>query len=193
MNYYIIEPDLENYYPVGPQNNDDLHMILEHIDEPTKFSTWQPIIVEILSEDNDEENGRSNETSKTEALADLMDFNATFINVISERGKQHLSNFFNESGELLPVILNSERYYIHHVTKVLDALDLNKSEVERFSSGRLMRVIKYVLKENIVDNHDIFRLIGVKRLVFASERFVHAVKEGGLLGFKFVPVEINKQ
>lgn len=195
MNYFIIEPDFENYAVVGPVNEADIRVVIDHIDDPRPFVNWHPFKVETVDADEGAMKdwcGRDDHNFKAKPLADLMDFNLTSINVLSARAKEALSRFLDESGELLPVELNGEKYYINHVTKVLPALDLNKSEVEKFSSGEIMRVLKYVLKEKVVGKADIFKLTGVNWLVFASERFVNVVKETGLLGFKFVPIEVSQ-
>ena len=81
-----------------------------------------------------------------------------------------------------------QTFYLYHVTTVLEALDESKSVLERFSSGRIMRVIKYVLKDDVVANHDVFRISGDKWKIVVSEHFVERIKKSGLEGFIFTDI-----
>jgi len=185
MEYYIVSPDLDSYFPVGPSPDVDLLVIMDHLRDTAPYTSWVSMNLEVLSE-----NDYGESEGVSERLADLMDFNASGIHVISERSRALLANLLDFSCDLLPVSLNGERYYLNHVLDVLDALDVQRSEIERFASGNIKCINRYVLKGSVIGNRDIFRLIGIRwQLVFVSGRFMEAVKTAGLSGFVFAPVE----
>jgi hypothetical protein len=77
-----------------------------------------------------------------------------------------LRDVLEAHGELLPVSARGKTFYIYHVTTVLDALDDVRSVVERFSNGRIMRVIKYALREDVIAERDVFRMTTEKWKIF---------------------------
>lgn len=187
MEYYIVKPDLERHFPVGPSHEVDLLAIMDRLRGVVPFEAWTPIRLEVLTEDPYEE-----AAEVPTQLADLMDFNATGIHVISERARAELGPVLGPCCHFLPVSLGGQRYYLNHVTTVLDALDASASEVERFESGNIKSVGRYVLNGEHVERADMFRLLGIRwQLVLASQRIMEVVQNAGLTGFTFLPVEVR--
>ncbi|NLL05165.1 MAG: hypothetical protein GX270_05115 [Clostridiaceae bacterium] len=94
-------------------------------------------------------------------------------------------DIFNNKVELLPV-LYSEPYYFINVINIIDALDMEKSEFKRYSSGKIMYCTKYVFKENIVGNNSIFKTPQFPTAeILVTEEFVKRVEENDLKGFVF--------
>ena len=97
-----------------------------------------------------------------------------------------LKNELKKNTELLPIIFEEDEYYIVNVTKVLDCINLSKSQYKTFSDGRIMRFIKYAFDEKKVKDVDIFKLKGFERnRPFVSDNFRNIVIENNLTGFKF--------
>lgn len=70
---------------------------------------------------------------------------------LNGKTKSVFEDIFTNSVELLPIEYN-ELYYLMNVTHIIDALDTEKSEFERYPSGKIMFCTKYVffrLKENL--------------------------------------------
>ena len=139
-------------------------------------ATWVPIRVERLT------------ATSSDSMLPLGDF-PTFgaVPVFSERAARALVDLLAPHGELLP--LEGEPFLVFNVTTVLDALDEERSDLQRFTSGRVMQVNRFVLRPDRLDGSPIFKLSAMPRVdVFVSERFRHRVAESGLVGFVFEPI-----
>jgi hypothetical protein len=93
-----------------------------------------------------------------------------------------------ENGELLPLALTDESYFVYNATRQVDALDEDRSELVRFGSGRIMDIKRYEFRPEHLQRATIFRLPQVQGAVFVTDRFVERVAEAGLTGFDFAAV-----
>ena len=89
-------------------------------------------------------------------------------------------------GELLPLRCADGEYYAFNITCVIDALDYERAEVQRFrSSGRVMEILRYAFHLELLRDATIFKLPEMLRSrPFVTEVFVERIKESGLLGFE---------
>ncbi len=105
-------------------------------------------------------------------------FNRKAVNVLAE--------FLKPNGELLPIICEGEEYFLFNTTRLVDALDEENSEVDRFDEGRIMGIDRYAFFKDKLVGETVFKLpqcpIG---WVYATDPFVHRVLETGLRGFRF--------
>lgn len=115
--------------------------------------------------------------------------------VFSERAVQVLGELLKGKVELLPLhTTNNEKYYVGNVINVLDCIDADHSEVEKFDDGTIMEYTKYAFIKGAVDGEDIFiiRVHDSKKIlttkVFVSDLFRERVLESGLKGFDFIEV-----
>src|SRR5262249_1775228 len=112
------------------------------------------------------------------------------VPVFSERAAQELAELLERNGELLPLDCSGVTYFAYNVTTLVSALRSDLSEIERFESGRIMMVDRYVLRASNVRDKEIFKL---KELPcthgFVSQWFVDQVTKAKLSGFLFEPVE----
>ena len=114
-------------------------------------------------------------------------FFASWTVIMRSRAQSVVAEMCDCSGEWLP--LNSEDGVTLHalnVTRVLDALDTDSSDVMYFpGTSRIMFVKKASFKESVIRGVDVFRLPGVSSDVYVSEKFVQAVKTAKLRGIQF--------
>jgi hypothetical protein len=97
------------------------------------------------------------------------------------------------NGEILPLATEDMTpLYVLNVTRIIDALDLKRSEIIRFpGSDRIMLIRSAVMFEPLVRSVDVFRLPHRASSTYVSNRFVQTVQECGLEGIEFHPVELS--
>ena len=109
------------------------------------------------------------------------------IPVFSKNAIEKLYDLIKDDVEFLPLDCDEGDFSMINVTTVLDAIDYEKSDFERFkSSGRIMYFEKYVFREDVVKGHNIFKIVDENlNPVFVSDDFVKAVRKNRLKGFRF--------
>ncbi len=103
--------------------------------------------------------------------------------VFSPRAVEGLREFLEPNGELLPVLTHLGTYYAYNVTRVVDVLDLQKSDVS-WSAGKTSRaheVNRFEFKESVKDL-TIFKIPQMPVAIYITEPFVLRVRELGLNG-----------
>jgi hypothetical protein len=105
----------------------------------------------------------------------------------SKRACDALADFLNPSGELLPLATDVGEYFFFHITKIIDALDQDRTICTRLASDpkRIVDIEEYAFIESMVSGVDIFRTVDLPINVIVSGRFVARVQECGLRGFRF--------
>jgi hypothetical protein len=103
------------------------------------------------------------------------------------RAVEGLRPMLEAHGEVLPLATDDEsELFVLNVTTVLDALDDDRSIVERFpGSDRIMRIKKVAFRPAIVRDVDIFRLPHRASPTYVSRRFVDAFNNAALVGLDF--------
>ncbi|MFT3778998.1 MAG: hypothetical protein QM772_12105 [Ottowia sp.] len=98
-----------------------------------------------------------------------------------------LGPLLSEYGEFAPIELDEPiLYFGFNPTTIVDILDESRSEIVRFSSGRVMAVDKYVLLDSVVELPPIFKIPQTRRnTTYVNEAFVTKVRDTGLTGFRF--------
>jgi hypothetical protein len=122
----------------------------------------------------------------------MIDTSGDVLN-LSQRALNTLLPHIAPYGEVLPVQFDEAPFAIFNVTNVVDALDEPASEVKYFppdvEDGRVMRIVKFVFKPEVVKDQWIFKIPqrpGSYCLV--TDRFVKLVQDAGLRGFGFTKV-----
>jgi len=179
VNIYRLQSDPQ-YYALVEVNAEQVLDELRRLNGAPVGKSWSPIKVEW----NDEDPGGLYDSD--------FPYFATHIPVFSKRAIDVLATLIEPAGEILPLSCDQGEYCAFNVTTLFDVLDLHESEVVRFSSGKIMRVINYVLRnEGIVDS-PIFKILQIPLMsVFVTERFVEIVNENALRGFSFEPVQVS--
>lgn len=111
------------------------------------------------------------------------------IPVFSARAIEKIGDILKANGELLPLLFDKGAYWAYNVTRVIDALDVERSEVKLFPhSQRIMHIVRYAFRlEALTEDVTIFKIPQKCRSrVYVTDRFVERVEEAGLTGFDFV-------
>lgn len=179
MRWFVIDFDSNNYsgvLPVGGQFD-----AIDALCSRSPIVDWTPLRLETCLT----RRGR-----RMLPLADICAVGATFA--IGERAREVLWPVLSLSAELLPC--TGVAYSIVHVVRAVDALDEERSHIERFaSSGRIMLVRHHVLRGAAIPaGIDVFVLSAMRAgRVVVSERFVERVQAAGLLGARFEEVDVK--
>jgi hypothetical protein len=118
------------------------------------------------------------------------DFPSLFTNVpvFSRKAATALADLLEGNGELFPVLISDEEYFVFNVTRVIDALDESRSEIIRFDgSSRVMDIDVHCFVAEKLENATIFKIPQVTTMdVFVTDAFVKRVQSARLKGFKFL-------
>jgi len=98
-----------------------------------------------------------------------------------------LGNLVARDAELLPLVCAEAELVALHTHTVVDAFDMERSEVVRFqSSGRVMTVRSHVFRPDALEGVVVFKLPQLLRgSTFVTQPYVDAVRRAGLVGVGF--------
>lgn len=107
--------------------------------------------------------------------------------ILNERSYKILYPYIKNEVQIFKIKSENDNLYVVNITNIIDCLDYDKSKIKRFpSSGRVMRVIKYVFKIEKLKNATIFKLPEFpKGISYVTEEFKKVVEENNIKGFKF--------
>lgn len=109
--------------------------------------------------------------------------------LLSWRAVDALRPVIDGGSELLPVRYPRAELYVMNVLGTADCLDEAHSRIERFATGRVMRITEYVFDPARLPSACVFRLPQLPRApIYVSDRFVAAVRKNHLTGFQFTPL-----
>ncbi len=145
-----------------------------------KRAGWLPIRMRLVTTD---ENGRPLSQSDMPWLGE-------HAPVLRERAVSALGALLNENGELLPLECPGASLVVFNATRVVNALDLERSRIARFpSSGQIMNVESFAFDDSRLSNERVFKVPELLNdAVFVTEHVVEAVRKNDLkgVGFKLV-------
>lgn len=178
MNVYI--PDsIGGYEMCHPVNEGYFVKIDSLINGETRKNGWQPIKVNIINEgDNGEKLNKSD--------SPWLGSNSL---IIRQSAIDKIGGFLEKYGELLPLDCDEDNVVIFNPTVVVDALDENASSILRFKSGKVMRIVDYVFRPEVVTDKHIFKIPNIRASsTFVSDHFVDLWISAGLKGLKFFKI-----
>jgi A nuclease family of the HNH/ENDO VII superfamily with conserved AHH len=109
----------------------------------------------------------------------------TDLPVVTTEAYEALQPVLDGRGEVLPLdVTDGPDAVAFNVTRVIDALDEERSEIKRFSSGRVMRVARPVFIPDRVKDETVFRVTTYPRTVYVTDRFLEAAEAIGLEGMR---------
>lgn len=122
-----------------------------------------------------------------DAAAQLADYALLgVIPVFSRRAVDALRDVLRANGELLGLRYSRGDYYAYNITTVLDALDEERSQLQRFSTGRVMLINTYVFRPDRLIHAVIFKISQFPgSYVYVTEEFVQGAHEARLEGLHF--------
>ena len=175
MKIYQLHEDFDRYEVLSYSNPQDSMRIQNWFCGKPIGERWVPLRVEIL---RDKEH-------KDRPSSDFPGFGAgkpTF----SHRAVEALRDLLADNGELLPLDCKDGNYWVFNVTRVIDGLDEENSDVERFSSGRIMAVERFAFYPDKVRDLSIFKIPQFpKGGAYVTDSFTNRVKSANLTGFAF--------
>ena len=108
------------------------------------------------------------------------------IPVLTENTWKILEPYLKNSVEALELVSKNAKYYALNVLDIVDALDLNKSEISYRSSGRVSSIQKFVFFPEKIASKLMFKVPQTKGLdVYVSDEFKKIVEQEGLKGLDF--------
>jgi hypothetical protein len=171
------------YKPLGagdselchPIRQDDFERINVWVNGIPRRSTWMPIPMRIIREDE----GKTLVKSDSPWLGShALLFRTSAVDA--------LGPMLREYGELLPVECWDADILMYNPTRVIDALDEEASSVIRFDDGGLIMIRRHVFRADVVADIDIFRIPNFRvSPTFVSHRFVDRWMASGLKGLEF--------
>jgi hypothetical protein len=179
MKTFILSADANNFQNLVFPNESGSEIVY-HFDGRPLLTSWKKWVLDILYDDD---------MNRKLPPSDFPSF-APHIPVFSTRAFKLLSDFLVPFGEFLPVDCNDDEYFIYNVTKIVDALDEEKSTIKRFkSSGRIMEITNYEFESILLKNVPIFKIPQTSLMdVFVTESFVEQIRKHELIGFSFIPI-----
>ena len=151
MGMYRIKPDIENYkafYLIDDDENLDLQ-VEGYFDFKGKSKANEWCGARVFLDDT------FNENESVLPIGDITKFNAHSL-AYSEKAIKVLKELLEESGELLPFECEGQKWWIHHITNVVDILDTESTTMELMESGRFL-IGKVVLDESKLSNICLFK------------------------------------
>ena len=126
-------------------------------------------------------------------LTQKTDFNFDFVTTsqVAITDNMELFNILKEFGELRPIKeVSGDLYHSFFCTNFVDALDVKKSKFKNFkSSGRIMKILKYSFKKEILLKPNIFLLPYGPQELFITEPMKNLLTFHNYTGIEFKPVK----
>jgi len=182
MNLYLLNTDVNQYAGIRCDDPDDVesnYVFDSYYASDSLIKSWQPPHAIRIAYDWMKE-------------ADFLgSFDHANSPVMNERAWAVLKPLIGYCCEALPIIHpNGLQYFIIHVMEEIDALDEERSESTRNDvTGRVNQILKYALKEDLIQGKHIFRLpLESGSDLLLSEEFRKTVESNNLKGLIFEPI-----
>ncbi len=103
--------------------------------------------------------------------------------ILRESAITALGPILETYGQVLP--LEGAPVWLFNVTRVLPALDEQRSKIVRFDDGDILAIEEHVFLADEIGGNEIFKLAGRASMTFVTQRFVERVRDAGLRGVCF--------
>lgn len=176
MKVFTLKPDANRYQGLLPADRSNSLELFHRFNGTPFGASWVPWKVEI-----DRAEGYEN--------LPFGDFPgmALHVPVFTERAAALLEPLLSGNGELLPLVCDEGSYFAYNVTAILDALDVERSSILRFTDGGIMNITRHEFFPEKVTS-PIFKIPQTPLMdVFVTEEFQAAVSKHDLKGFLFKP------
>jgi hypothetical protein len=165
----------EGFELCHPERHEDFETLNAQINGTPRGLTWRPIPVRLIQEDQ----GKKLAASDSPWLG-------SHALIFRQPAVDMLGALLTKYGEMLTLKCPEADLFVFNATCVLDALDEQASKVTRFSTGRLMRVTRYVFRATAIGGFDVFKIPNLRvSPTFVSERVVESWSLAGLRGLVF--------
>ncbi len=111
--------------------------------------------------------------------------------IFSGRAGKRLEAILRGNGEILALQCKEGDYVAFNVTNMINALNVERSEIVYFASGKVLDIKRFVFNARGIPANGVFKIPQMPLgRVFVTEEFVSIVQESRLRGFLFTPVEV---
>jgi hypothetical protein len=170
MRVYQLGADADRYCPLTVVHDDDFRKLSALHDQPVP-QAWVPVQVEWLDERG----------SRRKPLPDFPSFGGVLA--FTQKALDALEDLLEPNGVILPLQMSGGSVFVYMVTHKVDALDEDRCEITRFSTGRIMDVQRFAFHAGSITGAPIFKVLQLRSRVFVTEMFAERVNELGLTGF----------
>ncbi len=172
MKVYVLRPDVNKYRSLLYGSEKGIVEFSRRFDGRTIKYTWTG-------------KERKFEFYKAPRLVGDFPGLSSHIPVFNRKAVNALADMLEGNGELLPITCDGEDYFLFNVTRVVDTLNEENSQVKRFSSGRIMYIVRYSFFPNRLVGLKVFKIPqAVLMDVLVTDDFVERVKATKLKGFE---------
>jgi hypothetical protein len=178
MNIFTYDPDVVTFNPLSLEGIDD---VLGFLDYLSGYSEVMPNIAGLRFRQLHEEGDAT-----TRELGDSPSLGLSQVMTMSRRARSVLQDLVEEHVQFVPLATTSGDIFACRVRPVLDALDPLRSSFDRFSSGNVFAIERYVFKLPTTHLPPIFRMPYLRRsYIYVTDAFVDRVRTAELQGFCF--------
>ncbi|CVK19389.1 imm11 family protein [Sporomusa sphaeroides] len=172
MKIWHLIADVDNFENLTTLKQEDWEKL--RFDGKKLIDTWTPLAVRVIKD------SKKSDTPGLSSGAPVLSLKAISI----------LKDLIDDVVEVLPLVCSGGEYYIINVLDVVDCIDYERADFERYkSSGRIMLFNRYAFKPECVKGKHLFKIVDEPvRRPFVSDEFRNRVIESGLEGFKFEQV-----
>ena len=109
--------------------------------------------------------------------------------MLSDRAVSIFGPLLTGAGYLLNTFLPAaDHYKLFICERLIDAIDQEKSDIERFRDGGVWWLRRYELQKELLQDMHVLRLKHRRNKLFVSDQFVRLAREHELTGFEFTEV-----
>lgn len=168
----------EGYEFVVPSDTADYDVVRAASEQSQR--DWEPIPTRLVRVQNS-----GTQVGRALMPADLPWWGSDAL-VLTRTALNHLGSELIAWGEILPLRNPEKELFLFNCLTEVDALDEEHSDVKRFASGRIMRVVSYAFRADRLANAGVFKLPQVRgSAIYATDRFAEVLRESGLKGTEF--------
>lgn len=91
-----------------------------------------------------------------------------------------------EQIQFIPVEVSNKMYWLINVLNNIDCFDREKSEYTTYTSGALRKITKGVLRSELLEGIDLFRVAGRYVDIFISEKLKNSLEESNITGIEII-------
>jgi hypothetical protein len=149
-----------------------------HINGEKRTDGWVPLPIRIVEKTNQGRPRRPVDSCLLEMLSSAIAIKRDVV--------PRLESLLLPHGELLAAVGEGVEAVVFNVTKVVDALNEEKSEVFRSSQGRILEISKYYLRRSDLADIEIFKVPNLRVCpVLFSEKAVRSWERQKITGLGF--------
>jgi hypothetical protein len=189
MNIYDLNHK-EGLRQIRCKRDQDLDFLMDHFRGQPMRAIWPPIEYQVTVVPKEKYDGWKYPPSDVYSGRRV---------IFSRKAVDALYDLLEANGEILPLIFEGKEneYFAYNVLTVSNAVDEEKSEIDRHPDGDFSHIVRYEFDPAQVDGLTIFKVWKNKSPrvptshtfisgdVFVTDPFVKRVQEAGLFGFDF--------